>query len=272
MNIKIASPSCPVRVLGLKVAPQVGDVLDVSKADTANMVDAKGKKVRQSGAERNMNVISDDADESEKKQILNLVIKADMLGSLEAIIGSMSKISHEEVGVKIVGKGLGNVNAQDVAKAEAAGAKIFAFNVIALPEVKDMIREKGLDFTEYKIIYDLIDYVKEELQKLLRPELIVIELGGFKVVAIFRTDKNKMIVGGNVEIGKLQKSCRVRVKRDGEEIGVGEIGQLQAGQQIMNEAPAGTECGVQYLGKVKLEKGDVLEAYKEEKKEKKLTL
>jgi translation initiation factor IF-2 len=92
------------------------------------------------------------------------------------------------------------------------------------------------------------------------------------VVAVFRSEKNKMIVGGRVELGKLLKDCKVRVKRKGEIIGVGKLTKLQTGKQEVQEIPAGTECGVEYSGKLKLEEGDVLEAYKEEKKDKKLIL
>ena len=271
-NLKEAPPSCPVRILGFKVAPQVGDVLDVGSAGTANDINLKEKRNRQSGAEKKVISATADADEEEAKKILNLVIKTDTLGSLEAIIGSLEKIKNDEVGVRIIGKGLGNITADDVAKAETAHAIIFGFNVTPAPIAQNMIQDKNIQFLQFSVIYNLLDFVKAELKKLLNPEKIVIELGKLRVAAIFRTAKNSMIVGGRVENGKLKKDARARVRRSGEVIGIGKLVQLQSGKQTVNELPEGNEGGLQFDGKVKLEVGDVLEAFTEEEKEKKLIL
>lgn len=266
-----ALPSTPVRILGFKVAPQVGDVLDLSQAGSAVQVDLRAKRTLQTGAEQKVAQAGGD-NEEEGKKTLNLVVKADVLGSLEAIIGSLEKLKNEEVSVKIVGKGLGNITADDVTLAETTGAQVFAFNVSTSPIADEMIRDRNVEYSQYRVIYDLIDKVKEDLTKLLNPQKIVTELGVFTVKAIFRTDKNFMIVGGSVDQGKLLKDCKVRVKQKGQAVGQGKLSQLQVGKQSMNEIPAGTECGVQFDGKLKLEVGDQLEAYKEETKERKLEL
>ena len=271
-NLKEAPPSCPVRILGFKVAPQVGDILDVGSAATASDINLKEKRNKQSGAEKKVVSASADIEEEEKKKVLNLVIKADTLGSLEAIIGSLEKIKSSEVGVRIIGKGLGNVMSDDVAKAETAQAIICGFNVTPASTAMHMIQDKNIQFLQFSVIYDLLDFVKAELKKLLNPEKIVIELGKMRVAAIFRTAKNSMIVGGRVENGKIKKDARVRVRRGGEVIGLGKLGQLQSGKQTVNELPEGNEGGLQFDGKLKLEVGDVLEAYTEEEKEKKLIL
>jgi translation initiation factor IF-2 len=271
-NLKVAPPSCPVRILGFKVAPQVGDILDVGSANTASEINLKEKRNKQSGAEKKVVSASADSEEEEQKKILNLVIKADTLGSLEAIIGSLEKIKNDEVGVRIIGKGLGNVMSDDVAKAETAQAVICGFNVSPAPTVQHMIQDKNIQFLQFSVIYDLLDFVKAELKKLLNPEKIVIELGKLRVAAIFRTAKNSMIVGGRVEDGKIKKDARVRVRRGGEVVGTGKLGQLQSGKQAVNELPEGNEGGLQFDGKLKLEVGDLLEAYTEEEKEKKLIL
>ena len=271
-NLQEAPPSCPVRILGFKVAPQVGDILDVGSAATASDINLKEKRNKQSGAEKKVVSAMADTEEEEKKKILNLVIKADTLGSLEAIISSLEKIKNDEVGVRIIGKGLGSVMADDVAKAETAGAIICGFNVSPAPTAQHMIQDKNIQFLQFSVIYDLLDFVKAELKKLLNPEKIVIELGKLRVAAIFRTAKGSMIVGGRVEGGKLKKDAKVRVRRAGEVIGQGKLGQLQSGKQTVNELPEGNEGGLQFDGKLKLEVGDVLEAYTEEEKEKKLIL
>jgi translation initiation factor IF-2 len=270
-NLTEAGPSSPIRILGFKVAPQVGDVLDVGGAGGAKMIDLKSKRTQQSGAEQRP-VSSTNENPDEPKKYLNVVVKADTLGSLEAIIGSLEKLKNDEVSVKVVGKGLGNISEDDVTLAETTKGILFGFNVSPTSIANEMIMERGVNFKPYKIIYDLLNFVKDELEKLLNPEVIVTEIGNFKVVAIFRTEKNLMILGGRAEKGKLRKDAKVRVKRDGENIGLGKILKLQMSKQDVDEVPEGTECGVQYEGKLRVEVGDVLEAFKEEKKEKKLVL
>lgn len=271
-NLYAAPPSCPVRILGFKVAPRVGDVMDIGRANLAQKIDVKSKKIQQSGAERHTIQTQQSDGSEEGKKILNAVIKADTLGSLEAIIASLEKIKNEEAEVHVVGKGLGNITADDVASADTAKALLLAFNVVTTPVAHEMIYNKGVNFTEYRIIYDLLDYIKDELEKILNPTVTVIELGNFKVMQIFRSDKKLMILGGRVESGKLEKDAKVRVKRKGDIVGYGKLTQLQTGKQAVNEIPQGTEGGVQFEGKIKVEEGDVFEAYKEETKAKKLVL
>ncbi len=271
-DIKTAVPSTPVRILGFKLAPRVGDVLDVGSVGEATEINLKNKRVQNTGAEQRPVVSTGDTEADEARKTFNIVIKTDVLGSLEAITASLEKIKNEEVSVKVVGKGLGNITADDVSLASATGAQVFAFNVASSSLANEMMGNTGVVFKQFKIIYDLFDYVKEELEKLLNPELIITELGNLKIMAIFRTDKGYMIVGGRVEMGKLQKDCKVRVKRNKEIIGKGALSHLQTGKQEVKEIPEGTECGVQFDGKLRLEEGDILEAYKEEKKEKKLVL
>ena len=271
-NILTAPPSCPVRILGFKVAPQVGDVMDVSKVGSSEKIDVKYKRSQQSGAEKHTVNVMQSQDENDAKKILNVVIKADTLGSLEAIIASFDKIKNDEAEVRVVGKGLGNIMADDVTTAATAKALLLAFGVVTTPVAQEMIQNTGVVFTKYRIIYDLIDYIKEELEKLLNPTITVIELGNFKVMQIFRSDKKMMILGGRVESGKLEKDAKVRVKRNGNIVGDGKLVKLQTAKQEVKSIPQGTEGGVQFEGKMKVEEGDVLEAYKEETKAKKLVL
>jgi translation initiation factor IF-2 len=271
--LKEALPSTPARILGFKVSPRVGDILDLSNLSTAQAVDVKAKRVQQTGVDSTSSpVVSASNGDEEGKKTLCVVVKADTLGSLEAVIGSLERIKNDEASVKVIGKGLGNIMADDVSLAQTAGALIFGFNVTSTPVAHEMIQTNQIRYEEYRVIYDLIDKVKDELEKMLNPELITTELGNFKLVAIFRSGKNTMIVGGRVESGKLIKDCKVRVKRKNEIIGIGKLTKLQTGKQEAKEIPGGTECGVEFSGKLKLEEGDILEAYKEEKKERKLVL
>lgn len=262
--IEAASPSMPVQIIGFKVAPEVGDVLDVSRADTALEIDVKQKRSEQTGAERSTILDGQTMEDEQAKKTVNLVIKADVLGSLEAIITSLAKIKHEEVAVKIIGKGLGNITENDVTKAETAGATLIGFNVRPTTTASEMIRDKNIAFAEYNVIYDLINWVKVELEKNLEKEHIITELGSMKVLAIFRRDKQSVIVGGRVLDGKVQKNTSVRVKRDGLLITTGTISGVKIGQQEVKDAIEGTECGVQIMTKEKIEVDDKLEIFHEE--------
>ncbi len=271
-EISEAGPSVPAQIIGFKIAPTIGDILDLTKNVGATKIDLKQKKTQQTGAERVSLSQSHNEESDEKKNTLNLVVKSDVLGSLEAIIGSFDRFRHDEVAVRIVGKGLGNISENDVATAESSGATVIGFNVKPTTTAEVSMRERGVPFKQYTVIYDLIDWIRDELELLLESESIVHELGNLKVLAVFRTDKKAMTVGGRVESGIMKKGAKVRIKRDGEEVGKGTIIGLQSGQSAAKTVPAGTECGVRYEGKAKIEKGDILEAYEVERKERKLEL
>ena len=266
-----AGPSTPAQIIGFKVAPEVGDILDVSRAAGAEPIDIKQKQTRQTGAERQRSITVEAGEkEGEKKRTLNLVLKADVLGSLEAIVGSLEKLQHGEVAVNIMGKGLGNITENDVAKAEAAHGSVVGFNVNPTPLAAESMRDKGIPLLRFEVIYDLIKWVEEGLEKLLDVEKIITELGTMKVLAVFRTDKRAMTVGGRVESGKAIKDSLVRVKRGGEEGGRGKAATLQIGKQEVKDIAEGTECGVRFEGKGKIEEGDMLEFYTEESKIRKI--
>ncbi len=266
-----AGPSVPVQIIGFKVAPEVGDILDVAAADNAQRIDIKQKRTQQTGAERHSaQTTTSDDDDTEKKKYLNIVVKADVLGSLEAIIGSLEKIRHDEVGVRIIGKGLGNIMDDDVNKAEAGQGVVVGFHVNATPNADESMRDKHMTFLQFDVIYDLIDWVKQELEKMLDQEKIVTEIGNAKILAVFRTDKGAMTVGGRIETGKVKRDCFARVKRGGEIVGIGKIATCQTGQQEVKEVPSGTECGMRFEGKTRIEVNDVLEFYTEESKSRKI--
>ena len=260
-----AGPSVPIQIIGFKIAPEVGDVLDITRQDTATEINLRKKKSEQTGAERTI-IVDNNEDEETNKKTLNVVVKADVLGSLEAIVSSFEKIRHAEVGVKIIGKGLGNITEDDVKKATTSGATVIGFNVNATPLAGSMMREENVQFLQYNIIYDLIDWVKEELGRLLSDEKIITEIGIMKVVAIFRKEKGAMIVGGRIEKGKVTKNVLARVKHEKLDIGSGKITECRMGQSVVKDVHEGMECGVRFEGKPRIEIGDVLEFYTEETK------
>lgn len=275
--LEAAGPGVPVKVLGFKVAPSVGDIVEVPedfkklerKAKTSQQIANQFTAVRAPKQEGE--------DGEKKKATLNIVIKADVLGSLEAILGMLEKIDHDFVGVDVLKKGLGNITESDIESAATASPSIiYGFNTVATPAANILARERKVEIKQVKIIYELIDDVVDRLNKLLPPEVIRTQLGSGEVVAIFRTEKDRLVVGCKVKQGSLQDGAKLIVwrKEGGVEqpVGEGVIESLQAGKEKVKEVFQGQECGVSYRGKEKLQPGDRLEAFHEETKVRKVEI
>jgi translation initiation factor IF-2 len=273
--IKTAIPSTPARIIGWKVAPSVGDIMEVPEnpkdLKRIKSTDVSTKATEAIASIRNVRP-SQDEDEDNKKQILKLIIRADMLGSLEAILGMLDKIKHDDVGVKVVQKGLGNITESDIASAEAGKAIIIGFNTRPSQTAKSMSRDKDVDIRQYTIIYKLFEDVIEELKKLLPSETILTEQGGFEVLKTFRKMDGGWIIGGKVKKEKIHPKSKVRLSRGEEYVGEGEIISLQLGRAELKVGIPGQEIGMSYKGKVKPEEGDILETYTEERVARELTL
>jgi len=272
--INQAAPSTPVRILGLKDTPQVGDILQVKK-DVKSLKKIIKEQHHQTKIYR-QKVLSqitptkEEEEEEKKVKKFNIILKTDNLGSFEAISQSLGKIQLEGLKINIVKKGLGNITETDVLNTEDSHALIYGFNVLTPPPVQEIALEKQMEIRIYKIIYELIDDIKKELEKLLSPEIIKIELGRIKILAVFRTEKKSMIVGGLVTKGKIENNTKAGILRNDQEIGRGDITQLQIAKRDVTEVPMGTEFGLKIIGSAIIQAGDFLEVYKEEKKYKKL--
>lgn len=269
-DVVAAPPSTPVKILGFKIAPEVGDILDVKTSQEAEKIRKTKTGGKMAPVQQTQAAASAETSEEEQKKVLNLVIKADVLGSLEAILGSIEKFRHDEVAVKVAAKGLGNITEADIDRAEGTHAQVLAFRVIVPSSAAQIARTKHVHIERFEVIYALLEYIEAELQKLLPAERIVTELGRMKVLAVFRTDKGGMTVGCRVEEGKVPKGTKVRVIRRGALEGEGTLENLQIGTSVEKEIHTGTECGVRFAGRVRLEVGDVLEAYSEEIRERKI--
>ncbi len=271
-SLASAAPGTPVKILGLKVAPQVGDILEV-KSDLRACV----RKIKPAYTEREQVTVKKSTEEEEaKKKKLKIILKTDVLGSLEALLASFEKLEYPTVALEIVARGLGNITEAEVLEAEAVGAKVFGFNVMTGPNVDELARDKGVEIKIFKIIYDLIDEIKKDLEGLLEMETVRTELGRIEVLAIFRTEAASMIVGGKVREGKIvldpkiPGQVKIKVSRKGAEIGEGLLVGLQSAKSEIKEAAAGQECGLKFKGKPIIQVGDNLEIYREEKRARKL--
>jgi translation initiation factor IF-2 len=259
-EIKEAGPSMPVKILGLKVSPAVGDILTVGEGEKVRL-----NKIK-TGAQASITYVNT-SDEGKEDNVpkVKVIIKTDFLGSAEAIEESLMKLNGEKVKVKIINKGLGYITEGDVKRAEDSGAKILGFNVKMSPAVEVLIREKQVTIKMFSIIYDLIKYVKEEMQLLVKPEINRIDLGRLKVLAIFRTEPASQIVGGKVLDGEIKNNSFVEVKRGDDFIVLGKVTRLQSGKQDVDTVEKDLEAGLKYEGKPLIEEGDILSFYQEER-------
>ncbi|MDP2631513.1 MAG: translation initiation factor IF-2 [Candidatus Uhrbacteria bacterium] len=266
-DIKTAPPSTPVKIIGFKEAPSIGDIMEVPE-DVKTLSKLKSQPSRKAGIEE-ITVSakvqrSDDEDDGGKKPVFNLIIKADVLGSLEAILGMIEKIDNPYVKVKIVARGLGNITDTEILQAEATKAFVIAFNVKPVGTASALARDKKVQIGQYSVIYKLLEEVEDRVKLLVPAEQVYTELGSLKVLAIFQKTANGLIVGGQVTKGRIEKSSTARVMRDGQIIAEGTIDSLQCGKTDVRLAEQGEECGINFICKIKVEVGDVLEVYREE--------
>lgn len=271
-QIEEAAPGTPVKILGFKVAPAVGDIVEIPSDPKS--LDTNVKTARQVAdafvAKRQMP--QQGSEDGPQKKLFKPVLKADVLGSLEAILGLLEKIQDDQVGVEVIRKGLGFVTDADLNEAANASKVVYAFNAFPGPGIAEKAREMGVEIRSYKIIYELQDDILAELNKLLVPKIDLIHMGEFEVVAIFRTETGRQVVGGKVKEGKVVEGFKARVSRKGEALGDVEIESVQLGKQKIKEIVSGSECGLSLKGKQKAEVGDRLEIFKEEIQQKKITI
>ncbi len=259
-TIESAGPSTPARILGLKVLPEVGDMLEVGEGEKVKLKKISSSSINEKSSSLSKN--NDEHDENSTK--LNLIVKSDVLGSAEAIEESLMKINTEKIKAKIIYRGLGNINEGDVKRAEDSQAQILGFHVQVQPLAETILRDKDIKVNIFSVIYDLIKYVKAEMQELVKPEISRRDLGRLKVLAVFRTDNNYQILGGKVLDGRLEDNSFVEVTRDKEVIAKGRISRLQSGKQNVSVVEQDQECGLQYEGPTVAQIGDVLNIYKED--------
>ncbi|MBI4994355.1 translation initiation factor IF-2 [Candidatus Peregrinibacteria bacterium] len=268
-----APPAMPVRIAGLEAIPHVGDILQVvgsfeearKKASQVGFLrDELMQRKASEGIEKIMSAIQEG-----KLKTLKIVLKADALGSLEAIKQALAQIKHENVSIKVIHCGVGAVSESDVMMASSANGVLVSFNSIANSHVQTVAAREGIQIFTYNIIYKLIDDVKKILSGLLEPEVIQATLGRAEIRKIFMTERKSIILGCKVLSGKVENKSRLRVFRGENQIGEGFLESLKKINDIVHEVGEGGECGIKFTGDVKsleLKEGDILESWKEERK------
>lgn len=262
-NISTATPSTPVQILGLKKAPTVGDIFEV----VANKKMLKQQvKEYDSFSFLKTQHRQHHEDRQEKKK-LALIVRADKLGSLEAITASLQNITHHEVKIDIVHKGLGSITESDIALAENSGALVFGFHVTQSSGAEKYARDHNVRVQTFAVIYQLLDVAKEELTRLLSRKITFEKIGSLRVLQIFRKTPAHIILGGRVEDGRIVKGSPLKLLRGSQQIGEGVLSQLQKDKKNIGEVTSGSECGLRIDTEAVLQDGDTVEVYEERESE-----
>ncbi len=266
-SVTEAGPSLPVVVLGLSGAPNAGDDLLVVESERKAREVAlyrqgkfrDTKLARQGGPTKIEDMMSQMGDG--KVATVQVVLKADVQGSAEALRDSLTKLSTDEVAVKVLSSGVGGITESDVTLAQASNARIIGFNVRADSSARTMIKESGIDVRYYSIIYEAIDDVRSMLSGLLAPEVKETIVGVAEVREVFRSSKFGTVAGCIVADGYVRRSNPIRVLRNNVVIYQGELESLRRFKDDVNEVRAGTECGIGVRNYNDVQVGDQIECF-----------
>jgi translation initiation factor IF-2 len=262
-----AGPSVPVEILGLNEAPSPGEPLAVVESEArARELTEYRDRVKREKATGGINQVSlvDMMSKLQSKKVseLPVLIKADVQGSAEAIVGSLEKMGNEEVRARTVYSGAGGITESDVQLAKSAGAPILGFNVRASKQARDLAEREGVEIRYYSIIYDLLDDMKGVLSGMLAPLQRETFLGNAAVLQVFDISKTGKIAGCRVSEGVVRKGAKVRIIRD--DVVVLELGTLTTLKRFkdeVNEVPSGQECGMHFQGFQDIKAGDYIECF-----------
>ena len=268
-RVKEAGPSCAVEALGFSEVPTAGDEFEVYPDEkTARSIvgdrasEARASRLAQQMASRRVSLasMSGQASEGELKE-LNLILKADVQGSVEAILGSLEQLPQDEVQVRVLLSAPGEITETDVDLAAASGAVIVGFNTSMAPGARRAADATGVDVRDYDVIYKLLEDIQLAMEGLLEPELVEESLGEAEVRAVFTIGK-AAVAGCYVTNGKLQRNCKVRVHRGKEKVYEGDLDSLRRNKDDVKEVATGFECGIGCDRFNAWQEGDRVEAYK----------
>jgi translation initiation factor IF-2 len=257
-KVKTAGPSAAVQVTGLSDVPSAGDVLktyetlDEAKAYSTTII--KSERAKKMATSKRVSLEGKD---------LNLIIKVDVLGSLEAINDALNKLKNTEVKVNVLEEGVGEINENDILRATSSNAIVIGFHTRMNVQAAKLAQSKNVIVQQYDIIYELIEDLTRQVVEMLTPEVLRTDLGTAKILAIFRTEKDKMIVGGTVAEGKIKNGGQFEIKRGEEIAGKGQILELQQSKIAANEVLRGSEFGMSVKTDAKIEAGDILIVFEE---------
>jgi len=270
-NVDSAGPSTPVEVLGFNGTPEAGDRLAVveNEARAREVTDYRARQKREkmvarsTGMRGSLEQMMSQLKTAGRKEF-PLIVKGDVQGSIEAIIGAVEKLGTEEVAARVLHAGVGGITESDVTLAEASGVPIIGFNVRAHKEAREAAERSGIEIRYYNIIYDLVDDVKKAMSGLLPPTLRETMLGNAQILEIFNVSKVGKVAGCRVTDGTVERGANVRLIRDNVVIHEGKLSQLKRFKDDVREVQVGQECGMAFENYQDMRQGDVIECYRVE--------
>jgi len=267
--IKQALPGTPAEILGFGTIPEAGDLFTVvpNERTARNMASERANSASSQQAQARALTLDEVVNQTPAGELkeLNLVLKADVKGSVEAVRQSLENLTENNIKVRILHANSGGVTESDVLLASASKAIIIAFTVGIEPSADRLANRMGVEIRSYDIIYQLIDDVELALQGLLEPAVVDVILGRAEIREIFPTRGGVKIAGCRVVEGRITKGVTVRITRDGKVLEETTVNSLRHFRDEVNEATLGTECGIVLQGYNDFEQGDVLEAHREER-------
>jgi translation initiation factor IF-2 len=251
-----ANPADPVIVMGLPRVPKVGETFkvfaDQEAAEDQILPEIKKETVANPQAKEGQNV-------------LNLIIKSDVVGSIEALREVLKEIPQERVILNILKAEVGEVNETDVKLARSTRAIIFGFRIKTNSVALQIAERDRIKILTFEVIYDFVEGLRKFMEKIMSPEDVRTDLGKIKILAVFLAEKNRQIIGGKVIFGQVQRSASIEVIRNDEVVGKGRMINLQRNKKDVDKVIKGEECGLLYEGNVKIEEGDILAIFTESK-------
>ncbi len=253
-EVEEAKVSMPVQVTGLKGVPKIGETFYNFKKISEAKKHASQEK---SADEEKVKTLSD------SKKNLNIILKVDVTGSLEAIEGAIAKIPQEKINIKIIKSEIGDITESDIETAKSSKSKILAFKIKGDKATERMAIREEIEVDNFDIIYELIEKVREMAKEKLDPVIEKEEKGKVKILAVFKTQKNRQILGGKVMKGELNKGDIFEIVRENKEVGEGKIINLKKEEKDIKKIPEGEEFGMLIESKEKIEEKDIIIPFKE---------
>jgi len=273
--ISVVSPAIPAEILGLSGVPEAGEIFYAvpdekqAKEIAAKRLNQIKNKRLQSMQKITLEDLYSQIQEGKIKE-LNIILKADVQGSLEALKDSLEQLSTSEVKIKFIHIGIGDINAADVILAGVANAIIVGFHVDIGLKAKEELEKQDIDVRIYRIIYDAVNDLKKALSGLLEPRVKKVFLGRVEVRQVFKLSKSGMVAGCFVQKGRIHRKAKVSIIRNGEEVFAGDMESLKRFKDDVREVKEGFECGITIKNYDKLQAGDIIEAYELERIERSL--
>jgi translation initiation factor IF-2 len=270
-SVVAAGPSMPVEVLGFNGTPEASDRLAVvaTESRAREIADYRARQkreiaaARQTGMRGSLEQMMNQLKTAGRKEF-PLVVKGDVQGSIEAIVGALEKLSTDEVAARVIFSGVGGITESDVTLAEASDAAVIGFNVRAHKEAREAAEHAGIEIRYYNIIYDLVDDVKKAMSGLLAPTMRETMLGNATILEIFKVSKVGNVAGCRVTDGVVERGASVRLIRDNVVVHQGKLSQLKRFKDDAREVLAGQECGMAFENYQDMKVGDVIECYRVE--------